>query len=637
MRGELRIVSRRAVYMTLVWVGCALAGVALAGVALTGVARAEPALGPCKLNVVLHFAENRVLTAIFQEQVERDLRNDLRQAHGDLADIEVVRKHPRLREVVAKGLQTLDAWDDLADERAHFLLVDYVDGQYEVQARHHDGATGLSSPVVRRGMTADRRQVSRLAGQLVERDLGLAGQVTEVTKDSAVISLQGGPGVDLSRRLKKGDVFAVVRLHREGTRLRAARLPWAVLQATEAPREGRCQCRFFHRFEQEKLASGPGIEGYRCLQLATITAPVRLRLTDDKGLQPLDGLQVYVSQEGFGGKGRELTSNADGLAVTKEPFAHLAFVRVQSGGSVVAQFPVPLVDERTLSCRLRASAQAGPLEALEFRRELWVRRIYDNLLAGSERVKEVDTLAGKSLEAALAKAREGAKYLREQLDSLDLERTQLLRQASELRVAPTQLDLREGEQRLEELRARGPRIDAFIGRLEEAIKTAGSEETRKLRQLLERARLKEGQHEFDEAIALYERVVEEDPSQSKVQAHLAGLKKSWAIRSPEHGQAREFVLKIWPRTEVSGLKSALADAQKALEVCRKNEDVLTPRRLPATNLIHAANLRKRLDTLKRTDSEDSRAEARALAGVAQDLMRFHRDLVASLASASKKK
>lgn len=612
---ECRARNRRAVIVTLVFVGCAFA------------VRARPALEPSKLNVVLHFAENRVLTPIFQDQVERDLRNDLRQENGDLADIEVTRKHPRLRDVLARGLRkALDAWDDLGDERTHFVLIDYVDGRYEVRARHHDGATGLSSPVVRRGQTTDRRQVARLATQLVERDLGLAGQIAEVGEDVVVISLQGSSGVDFGRRLKKGDVFAVVRLHREGTRLRAARLPWAVLQAIEPPRDGRCRCRLFHRFEQERLTPGPDIEGYRCLQLATVTAPVRLRLTDDKSLQPLDGLQVYVSQEGFGGKGRELVSNADGLAVTKEAFAHLAFVRVQSGGNIVAQFPVPLVDERTLACRLRASAQGGPLEALEFRKELWVQRIYDNLLAGSERVKEVDALVGKSLEAALDKAREGAKHLREQVDGLDLERTQLLRQASELRVAPAQLDLREGEQRLEELRARGPRIDDFIARLQEAIKSAGSEEVKKLRQLVERARLKEGQNEFDEAIALYASVVEQDPGQSKVHEHLSKLKKSWALRNPEHGLAREFILKVWPRTEVAGLKTALGEVKKAVDVCRKNEDSLTPRKLPAANLSHAANLRKSLDALKRRDTEDSRAEARALAAVAQELMIFHRQL-----------
>ncbi|MBM4067354.1 MAG: hypothetical protein FJ271_00200 [Planctomycetes bacterium] len=617
--------NRRAVLVTLVWAGCAIA------------ACAEPVLGPCKLRVVLHFAENRVLTPIFQDRVERELRRDLLLAHGDLAEIEVVRRHPRLRELAGKGLQALDIWDELADERDHFVFIDHVDGRYEVHARAHDGATGLCTPVVRRGQTVDRRQVSRLAGQLVERDLGLAGQVMKVGKDEIVIALQGKHDAELARRVQKGDVFAVVRLHRKGTQLHAVRLPWAVLQAIEAPRGGRCRCRLFHRFEQERLTPGPGIEGYRCLQLATVTAPVRLRLIDDKTAQPLDGLQVYVSQRGFGGKGREMTSNAEGLADTKESFARLAFVRVQSGGSIIAQFPVPLVDERILSCRLRASAQTSALEALDFRKELWVQRIYDNLLAGSDRVKEVDRLVGKSLEAALAKAREGAKNLRDQVDSLELERTQLLRQASEMRIGAAQLDLREGEQRLEELRGRGPRIDEFIGRLQDAIKTAGSEETKQLRRLLERARLKEGQTEIDEAITLYEEVVAQDPGQVKVRAHLENLKKAWAPRNPEHVQAREFILKVWPLTEVAKLKADLAEAEKALEICRKNADTLTPRKLPAANLIHAANLRKRLDTLKRRDTEDSRAEARVLAAVAQDLMRFHRALATSSSTTATKK
>jgi tetratricopeptide (TPR) repeat protein len=303
---------------------------------------------------------------------------------------------------------------------------------------------------------------------------------------------------------------------------------------------------------------------------------------------------------------------------------------VQSGSNVIAQFPVPLVDERTVSCRLRASVQAGPVQALEFRKDLWVRRIYDNLLAGAERVKEIDALAGKSLEAALARTREGAKILHEELNNLEQERTQLLRQASELKVSPAQFDLREGEQRLEELRARVPRIEEFIGRLEKAIKQAGSDETKQLLQMLERARLKEGQTEIDEAIALYEKVLAHDKSQAKVQAHLDKLNKMWAIRNPEHGRARELILKAWPRTEVAGLKAGLIEAKKAFETCQKNEDTLTPRKLLGANLAHAANLRKRLETLKRQDTEDNRAEARALATVAQELMQFHRAVTAPL-------
>src|SRR5438128_2014385 len=45
---------------------------------------------PYHLQVVLHIAENRFLTPVFREQVERDLGDQLRLAFGPLARVEVV-------------------------------------------------------------------------------------------------------------------------------------------------------------------------------------------------------------------------------------------------------------------------------------------------------------------------------------------------------------------------------------------------------------------------------------------------------------------------------------------------------------------------------------------------------------------
>src|SRR5260370_42054304 len=56
---------------------------------------------PYHLQIVLHIADNRFLTPIFQEQVERELRDHLQLTYGPLAKVEVVRHHPLLREVRA--------------------------------------------------------------------------------------------------------------------------------------------------------------------------------------------------------------------------------------------------------------------------------------------------------------------------------------------------------------------------------------------------------------------------------------------------------------------------------------------------------------------------------------------------------
>jgi hypothetical protein len=594
-------------------------------------AKLDPGLKtPYQLRVVLHVADNRFLTPIFQEQLERELRDHLQLTYRALAKVEVVRSHPLLREVLAKGLQqALAGWEELSNVRTHFVLIDFADGRYHLQARQHDGITGLTSPIVRRDSTGDRRLVAQKAARLVDRDFGLAGTVIESGGEIEVVLQGGGLGVPLERRLPAGAVFAVARITKEGNRLRSNRLPWAVLQTLQEPRQGRCRCKFWHRFQEDRLVERPGVVGYRCLQLATISAPVRLRLIDDVTFQPLAGVQVQVSRPDAQGPAQDLATNTDGLAVTRALFPHIALVRVVQGDRVRAQFPVELVDDRTVVCRLKIDADAETLEALEFRKDLWVRRLYDNLRVAVERVGELNSQLKKSLESAHASARAALAVLSEELTGLTLERDHLDGLASSRKV---RLDLHEGEQRLEDLQGRRKELERFVSRLEAAIKEARSDETRALKQTIERARLLETEADFDQAIALYEKVLAERPDQAKIKSYLAGLKKAWTPQGKDHAQARQFIYTAWPALDPAGLKARLAEAEKAFALCRQADDRLTPQKLLLANVVHVANLKKRLASLRRQDTEDNRAEARALAQTADGLRRLHTDVRAFLSS-----
>src|SRR6266851_2395700 len=61
---------------------------------------------PYKLQVVLRFSDHRDLTSVLKEKVERELRDNVRAAFGDLVQVDVTRAHPRLREIEEKGLQS---------------------------------------------------------------------------------------------------------------------------------------------------------------------------------------------------------------------------------------------------------------------------------------------------------------------------------------------------------------------------------------------------------------------------------------------------------------------------------------------------------------------------------------------------
>src|SRR5205807_7411884 len=95
---------------------------------------------PYELNVVLHVAKHPALTRVFREQVERELRAHLQGELEGLATVHVLREHPLLGEVVAKGLQqVLDNWRAVTSSKTHFVVVDFANGGYEIQARQHDG------------------------------------------------------------------------------------------------------------------------------------------------------------------------------------------------------------------------------------------------------------------------------------------------------------------------------------------------------------------------------------------------------------------------------------------------------------------------------------------------------------------
>ena len=171
--------------------------------------------------------------------------------------------------------------------------------------------------------------------------------------------------------------------------MRGTRVPWALLQVKGTPRDGTCHCRLWHRYREDDLRYVPGVVGYRCLRLSTVEGPLRLRLVDKEQFAPLEGLQVHVEEPGSD-KAAELTTNRDGLLVTPARYRHMVWVRVLSGDTVRAQFPIALTGSGTVVCRLPAIPDADIHTTIEFRKDQWVRRILDDLRLAGERVTDLN-------------------------------------------------------------------------------------------------------------------------------------------------------------------------------------------------------------------------------------------------------
>src|SRR5437763_17164105 len=67
---------------------------------------------PYQLRVVLHIADHRALTPVFQQQFQRELAGQLQLTYGALARVEVVRVHRLLKDIRARGLAALDEWGE---------------------------------------------------------------------------------------------------------------------------------------------------------------------------------------------------------------------------------------------------------------------------------------------------------------------------------------------------------------------------------------------------------------------------------------------------------------------------------------------------------------------------------------------
>jgi tetratricopeptide (TPR) repeat protein len=581
---------------------------------------------PYEVHVVLHVADNRFLTPLFRDQLERDVRGELQLAFGELATVEIARQHSLLGHILEKGLQqALDGWQTLSRRTTCFVLIDYANGQYRVQARQQDGMTGLSSPGVRQDSTSDRRMVPALAARLVLSDFGVIGTVTRAG-DEVELALKGGKLKGAHGRwVRAGDVFAIARINDEAGKTQSVRVPWALLQAVSEPRDGMVRCRLLRRFKEDDLRE-PGVLGYRALRLPAIVAPLRLRLLDADSLEPLTGLQVHVRAKP-GDKADEYA--IDGVLTTRRTYSHAVWVEVLQGSQRVANFPVEIVDDRPVVCRLKVG-DADTQAPLEYRRDLWLKRLYDNLRVASERVLELNRLlVGESLEATQKAGLAGLKHITQDIKNLEFERLELLDHARKRKLAADTF-LREGDERLEELKKRREDLTALLARVEQAIAKANSPESRALAKLLERARLLESEADFEQALSLYDKFLAQSPDQEKIATYVTNLKKAWAPRSPEHAEARQFVYQAWPRVEPGSLKTEVANARAAFEKCRAAGDRLTLRKFVLIDVLHASNLKKRLDVLKAKDTADNRAEASVIAAVAEELRQLHAEVSAFL-------
>jgi hypothetical protein len=576
--------------------------------ALPSAAHAQSELNkPYELHIVVHVAQNRLLTDVFRERIERELRDGFQAGLGDMGHVTVTHKHPRLADVLARGLkQSLDDWKDRSGIKTHFVLIDFSGVHYEIQARQYDGTTGRASPVVRRSRTRDRDFVAKETALLLKQDFGILGTVRTAPDEQggkARVELRGGELGNLARWVQKGDVFALAPPD-GGSPLA---LNWSLLQVEEPPaeaaRDGMCVCRFFHRYRV------PSIIGYHCIKLGTVRTALRLRWGQEMpsgDLRPLDDrVTLYVDIRHHGFQGEEATrlpkSTIRGVLETvgdgdKGIFTNVAFVSVTSGvADPKPQIPIALVDDQPIVIGVNASQDAKMF--FNLRKKGWQEEVGESLLVQRNLFERLGGPASKNKprEQIIQEAESGLKRSRKDREDLAREKKALLEDARKNKV---QLDTTREDKRLEAI-AEGERaLEEFIAEQKKIEEKENDPRLKKWRSEVAQAKLLEKDLEFDKAIAIYERIQKEGFDDAGLTKHLEEVRKIWPPpANDEHKEARAFIFRVWPTLDTDHLAENVPTARKALQTCEKAGDFVSIRKLFTGLEGHAERVAKELGEL----------------------------------------
>jgi hypothetical protein len=590
---------------------------------------------PYTLRIVLHVAEHKLLGTVFRDRISRELHDGLQTALGELAQVSVVDKHPRLAEILKRGLERgFEGWSERDGVKTHFVLIDFTGNEYEIQARQHDGLTGRPGRVVRRDRTRDRDLVPRAAALMVAQDFGLVGSVRTApdAQRQVDVELHAGALGSLTRWLRKGQVFEIVPPG--GT----APLDWALLQVLDPPadsaRDGLVRCRLHHRYELGNIV------GDRCLLLGTTRGPLRLRFVQEKtrGVQtPLDRvLTLVVRRSGFSGEDTTLlatSTDVKGWVETtregdKGVFEDVAFVSVTGGmPKPLPNVPVAILDDRPVIVPVNVADQATVQFAA--RRANWERKVDDSWMVQVSLFQEIQDLAAKkdTREQAKRRAMDGIDRTRRDYQSLMSERDAL---AAEARHIGGFNPARE-DRRLKELQEGEKILRRFVEDQEGIDRDESDPKKKEWRSQIEQARRWEQEFfEVGRAIAIYERVIKEGGGTKELQEHLEELKKQWEPKDDKHRDAKGFIYNVWPKLDAAGLKKWLAEAHKAFAECQRVKDVLSVRKLFKATEEHAVRLKTQLENLQPKVNIDDEPQWRLISEVSEGLTKLAGEIVVYL-------
>ncbi len=623
--------------------------VCLAALCLVGSLRASEPSEPYRIRIVLCVAKHRLLTRVFKERVARELKDGVQAALGDLAKVEVASddpklEHPKMKDIRKLGLgRGLDGFSDRSGYQTHFVQIDFTGTVYEIQTRQHDGMIDRLDPVIRRARTHDPAYVARTAALLLERELGLLGTIESEQDDRGLVqvSLKGGKlGVDLSRWVKKGEVFAV--LSATGGEARA----WTYLQVEEPATEGRCSCRVY----SNSLRGFP-TTGLRCVLLGTRTGRVRLRFVHQlrdgsrrQGLPTTVGnITVQIRHHGFKDEeatrvffstngSRDLDSSVQGEHGNIDK---LAFVTIILPAERFMNMPVALVDDNLVAVTVpETNVQDHPVL---FRLQSLRRDVMDSNQVQTTLFKRINELTAKPEKRAdaLAEVRRTLERSRQDHLKLSNEREEVFKEIFKLPKTdrPSDTALRTSfeaiDKRMKEIKEGESDLHKHLTMLEKIEKEESDPKRKEWLFQLERANALVKDLELGQAIAIYEKAPAEFQTE-ELAKRVEELKKKWKTHGSEHEEARRFIYKEWPDLTTNSMTGKVKEAEKALKVCIKVDDMIGVAKLRKVTDKHVERIDKEYAALKIDVNIDDEKQGKVLQALIKELRTLDRAISAYL-------
>lgn len=576
-----------------------------------------------QLRLVFAFEKHPALTNEFMDHVRNAVLSAVTLDLGGICDVEVLTEHPYLADVTVKGLGELDKKQAILDDaKTHFIRVSYDNGQYEIQVRQMDGATGITSPM-RKLSTPDRIWVSRAIGLSIARDFGIVGMVTNVIDETVDVKLRGnGQNDPESVRVQPGDVFAISRIQGKPPKAQGSKMPNALLVVTSALNGNGCTTRFYGE-RNSKLQ--PKKETYRIIKLGTLTGPLNLQVVDAASRNPLIA-GVKTSQGSFGGtRVEELSTNNQGRVRGQQLYKNMVLIELTLAGQTM-RMPLAIVDDQPIIIALAGTKALEDQEAFNYRlKVLWKRMLNESAIALRAEIGAIHELNKKSEGEAVARAEQALKKFQED-DAVALQRElNSIKEELAGTVPNGAAAIAAAQKALDEhVKAATEYLKEFIG--ERTNPTPAQK-------LKRNGRMAEQAADYAEAIKNYKESLQADGNQPELKARVDKLEKAMQSKGPKHDQAKKFVTEVWGTLQADDLQKRMKEATDAVRELKTAGDFPTALRMVVLNTEHMVKLSSLYNALKGVDDDEAEAKRKVLQDAFNGIEKLNDDIEAFVRTA----